>query len=136
MDLLRTTLGNRDLTRIEAAFAVAALGNWAFSILLAIYAYRQWGTGAVAVALVVRMLPSGLAALYTAMLVDRHSRRAVLVWASVPLAGAAAAAAAGTPLGVVLAFAAAFTIANTAHRPAQAALMPHLARTPAELSSA
>jgi Cyclic nucleotide-binding domain/Major Facilitator Superfamily len=140
MELLRTTLGNRDLTRIEAAFAVAALGNWAFSILLAIYAYRQGGTGAVAVALVVRMLPSGLAAPYTAMLVDRHSRRAVLVWASVAravsLAGAAGAAAAGTPLGVVLAFAAAFTIANTAHRPAQAALMPQLARTPAELAAA
>jgi predicted MFS family arabinose efflux permease len=140
MALLRTTLGNRDLTRIEAAWAVASLGNWAFSILLALYAYRQGGTGAVALALVVRMVPSGLAAPYTAMLVDRHSRRVVLVWTSVirtgSLAGAAAAAAAGTPLGVVLAFAAVFTIANTAHRPAQAALMPQLARTPAELAAA
>jgi 2-polyprenyl-3-methyl-5-hydroxy-6-metoxy-1,4-benzoquinol methylase len=66
------------------------------------------------------MLPSGLAAPYTAMLVDRHSRRSVLVWTSavrtVSLASAAAAAAAGTPLGVVLLFAAVFTIANTAHR--------------------
>ena len=140
MKLLRTTLGNRDLTRIELAWAAATLGNWAFSILLALYAYRQGGTGAVALALVVRMLPSGLAAPYTAMLVDRHSRRATLVWTSVirtaSLAGAAAAAAAGAPLGVVLVFAAVFTIANTAHRPAQAALMPQLARTPAELAAA
>ncbi len=37
---------------------------------------------------------------------------------------------------MVLAFAAVFTIANTAHRPAQAALMPQLARTPAELAAA
>ena len=140
MTLLRTALGNRDLTRIELAWATATLGNWAFSILLALYAYRQGGTGAVALALVVRMLPSGLAAPYTALLVDRHSRRAILVWTSVirtaTLAGAAAAAAAGTPFGVVLAFAAVFTIVNTAHRPAQAALMPQLARTPAELAAA
>ena len=106
MDLLRTTLANRDLTRIELAWASASLGNWAFSILLALYAYRQGGTGAVALALMVRMLPSGLAAPYMSMLVDRHSRRSVLVWTSVirtvSLAAAAAAAAAGTPLGVVL----------------------------------
>ena len=140
MDLLRTTLANRDLTRIELAWASASLGNWAFSILLALYAYRQGGTGAVALALMVRMLPSGLAAPYMSMLVDRHSRRSVLVWTSVirtvSLAAAAAAAAAGTPLGVVLLFAAVFTIVNTAHRPAQAALMPQLARTPAELAAA
>jgi hypothetical protein len=37
---------------------------------------------------------------------------------------------------VVLLFAAVFTIANTAQRPAQAALMPGLARTPAELAAA
>jgi Na+/melibiose symporter-like transporter len=140
MELLRTTLGNRDLSRIEVAWAAATLGNWAFSILLALYAYRQGGTGAVALALVVRMLPSAVAAPYTAMLVDRHSRRSILVWSSLiraaSLAGAAAAAAAGAPLGVVLVFAVAFTIANTAHRPAQGALMPQLARTPAELAAA
>lgn len=140
MKLLRTMLGNGDLARVELAWAASSLGNWAFSILLALYAYRQGGTGAVALALVVRMLPSGLAAPYAAMLVDRHSRRSVLLWSSVlraaALLGAAVAAAAATPLGLVLLFAAGFTIAGTAHRPAQAALMPKLARTPAELAAA
>lgn len=140
MALLRTMLGNRHLARVEVAWAAATLGNWAFSILLALYAYRQGGTGAVALALVVRMLPSALAAPYTAMLVDRHSRRAILVWTSVlrtaSLAAAAAAAAAGAPLSVVLVFATVFTVVNTAHRPAQGALMPQLARTPTELAAA
>jgi hypothetical protein len=136
--LLRTLLGNGELVRIELAWAASSLGNWAFSILLALYAYREGGTAAVAVALVVRMLPSAVAAPYAAMLVDRHSRRSILEWSAVlrtaALLGAAATASLG--LGVVLVFAAAFTIANTAHKPAQAALMPQAARTPAELAAA
>jgi predicted MFS family arabinose efflux permease len=138
--LLRTVLANRGLARIELAWAASSLGNWAFSILLALYAYRQGGTGAVAVALVIRMLPAGLAAPYAAMLADRHSRRSILLWSAVlraaALIGAAATAAAGAPLLAVLTPAAVFTIAGTAHRPAQAALMPQVARTPAELAAA
>ena len=140
MKLLRTLVANRDLVRVELAWAAASLGNWAFSILLALYAYREGGAGAVAVALVVRMVPAGLAAPYAAMLADRHSRRWLLTWSAlaraVALAGAAAVAAAGAPLGAVLAFAVVFTVAGTAHRPAQAALMPQLARSPAELAAA
>jgi len=140
MTLLRTMAANRDLARIEVAWAASSLGNWAFSILLALYAYRQGGTGAIAVALVVRMLPAGLAAPYAAMLADRHARRSILLWSAVLRAAAllatAATAAAGAPLGAVLVFATVFTIANTAHRPAQAALMPQVARTPAELAAA
>ncbi len=140
MTLLRTMAANRDLARIEAAWAAASLGNWAFSILLALYAYRQGGTGAIALALVVRMLPAGLAAPYAAMLADRHPRRSILLWSAVlravALLATAGAAAVGMPLGAVLVFATLFTVANTAHRPAQAALMPQVARTPAELAAA
>jgi predicted MFS family arabinose efflux permease len=140
MKLLRTLLGNGELARIELAWAASSLGNWAFSILLALYAYRQGGTGAVALALVVRMVPAALAAPYAAMLVDRHSRRRVLIWSAAlraaALLGAAATASAGAPLGAVLGCAVAFAIANTAHRPAQAALMPQVARTPTELAAA
>ncbi len=140
MGLLRTALGNRDLARLELAWATSSLGNWAFSILLALYAYRQGGTGAVALAVVVRMAPAALAAPYAAALADRHSRRSVLVWSAAArtaaLFAAAAAAAAGAPIGAVLVLGAAFSVANTAHRPAQAALMPLVARTPAELAAA
>ena len=140
MKPLRAMLANRDLALVQAAWAAASLGNWAFSILLALYAYNQGGTGAVAVTLVIRMLLSGLAAPYAAVLADRHSRRSILVWSvdlrAAALLGASAAAALGAPLGVVLVFATLFTIVSTAHRPAQAALMPQLARTPAELAAA
>ena len=39
MSLSRTMLGNRPLLRVELSWATAALGNWTFSILLALYAY-------------------------------------------------------------------------------------------------
>jgi hypothetical protein len=140
VSLLATVARNRDLALVGVAWAAASLGNWAFSILLAIYAYREGGTDAVALAVVVRMLPSAVAAPYAAMLADRHSRREILLWSALGraamLAVAAAAAAAGAPLGIVLLAAAAFTMVNTAHRPAQAAIMPQLARTPAELAAA
>ena len=133
-------LANRDLARVEAAWAAASLGNWAFAILLAVHAYGLGGAGAVAGALVVRMLPAALAAPYVAVLADRHSRRSILLWSSVlravALLGAAAAAGLGAPLGVVLVFAALFAITHTAHRPAHTALMPQLARNPAELAAA
>jgi MFS family permease len=138
--LLRTVLGNRDLARVELALASSSLGNWAFSILLALYAYRAGGTSAVALALVARMVPAGLAAPYAAMLADRHSRRSLLLWSAVAraaaLACAAAAAGAGAPLAVVIAFSVVYAVAATTHRPAQAALMPQLARSPAELAAA
>jgi hypothetical protein len=62
VSLLRALLANRDLTRVEMAWATAALGNYAFTILLALYAYRHGGTGAVALAVLVRMVPSGIRA--------------------------------------------------------------------------
>jgi MFS family permease len=140
MTLLRALLANRDLTRVEVAWAAAALGDYAFSILLALYAYGEGGAGAVALTVVVRMLPSGVVAPYTAMLADRHSRRAILIWASAAraatLLGAAVAAWQGASLAVVLVFGAANTIAFTAHMPAQMALMPLLARSPTELAAA
>ncbi len=81
MKALRAVLANRELHRVEATWAAASLGNWAFAILLALYAYRQGGTGAVATALVVRMLPA-VAAPYAAVLADPHSRRSILLCSS------------------------------------------------------
>ena len=52
------------------------------------------------------------------------------------LALAATAAAVDGPFGLVLGLAALCTVAGTAYKPAQAALLPQLARTPAEIAAA
>jgi MFS family permease len=140
MRLLARVAANPQIARVEAAWGAASLGTWAFSKLLALYAYERGGVGAVGVAALVRMLPSAVAAPYTAMLVDRHSRRVVLIVSalvrSALMAGIGVAVAAGAPLAVVLVLAAAFTVVSTAHKPAQAALLPQLARTHDELAAA
>jgi MFS family permease len=137
---LRSTLANRGIALVEGAWAAASLGTWSFTILLALYAYERGGTGAIGLAVLVRMLPAGVAAPYAALLADAHSRRAVLLVSTAARALLAAAIAVATgaeaPLSVVLVLAALLTVAGTAHKPAQAALLPGLARTPAELAAA
>jgi MFS family permease len=137
---LRSAIANRDLARLLAAFAASSLGTWAFMIVLSLYAYGEGGASAVGVAVLVRMAPSVLAAPYASMLADRHSRRLVLMAGGVTrallAAGAALAVSAGAPFAVVLALAALINIAGTAHKPAQAALIPQLSRSPLELAAA
>ncbi len=140
MELLRTALASSDVRRLLVGWLLTSIGTWAFTILIALYAYDEGGATAVGVAVLVRMLPSGPAAPSVALLADRYSRRSVLVGSSVLRAVAlvlvSAAVASGAPFALVLVLAALFTIAGTAHKPAQAALLPQLSRVPAEIAAA
>ncbi len=140
MAVLRTALASHDVRRLLVGWLLTTVGTWAFTILIALYAYQEGGATAVGVAVLVRMLPSGLAAPSVALLADRHSRRSVLVASSalraLVLALISAAVAAEAPFAFVLALSAVFTVAGTAHKPAQAALLPQLARMPAEVAAA
>jgi hypothetical protein len=46
---------------------------------LAIAAHKAGGAGAVALAVIARVVPGALAGLFTALLADRRSRRAILL---------------------------------------------------------
>ena len=137
---LRSALGTRELRHLQAAWAATSLGNWAFFILLSIYAFEADGAAGVGLAAVVRMLPAGLAAPFTSLLADRGSRRDLLMWSTLTralaLALAAAAVFAKAPFAIVLVVATVQTVAETAVKPAQSALLPLLARTPEQLGSA
>src|SRR3954471_14911353 len=140
MAALRSALANRDLARLLGAFAASALGTLAFMIVLSLYAYAHGGASAVGIAVLVRMAPSILIAPYGALLADRHSRRRVLIAGgllrAVFVVAVAVAVAADAPFAAVLVLAALTNIAGIAHKPAQAALIPQLARTPLELAAA
>jgi MFS family permease len=136
---LREALATPELRRVQAAGAASSLGNWVFFIVLAIYAFEEGGAPAVGVAALARMLPAGLAAPFTSMLADRHSRRDLLLEASLARSLAVALIVAAVlldaPLVAVLVLAAAQAVAWIAAKPAQAALLPLLARTPEQLAA-
>ena len=135
IDALATT----QLRRLQLAWTAASVGSWTFFIVLAVYAYNEGGATAVGVAALARMVPAGLAAPLAGVIVDRRSRRDVLLAITIGrallLAGIAAAVAVAAPLAVVLALSAALTALATAHKPAQAALLPALAETPRQIAA-
>src|SRR4051794_39550769 len=138
--LVREALATADLRRLQIAWAAAAVGGWAFMVALAVHAYAVGGAAAVGLAALVRMVPAGLAAPVMGHAADRFPRRDVLLAATLArallLAAAAAAVAADAPFPLLLVLATLFTVASAAHKPAQAALLPHLAPEPSRQAAA
>lgn len=137
---LRDVFANSGLRRVELAWAGSIAGEWSYVVALAVYAYDAGGPAAVGLVGVIRLLPSAFAAPFTALLADRYRRDAVmLVTALVRALGMGAAAAAvvvSAPAAVVYVLAGLVSLVETAFRPAQAALLPSLARAPEELTAA
>ena len=139
-DALREGLATRELRLYVLAGGAISLALWAFTVVLAIAAYGAGGTGAVTLAVIARVLPGAIAGPGTALLADRHSRRAVLLaltgGATALLAVLVLAAALSAPLGIMLVLVAAFSVITSGQGPAQAALLPSLVRNPRELAVA
>ncbi len=136
---LASALATAQLRRLQIGWAVSAVGGWVFFVALAVYAFDEGGATAVGAAALTRMVPAGLAAPLAGVLADRHSRRDVLLGSiavrALILAAIGAAVIAAAPLAVVLTLAALFTIVATAHKPAQASLLPSLVETPRQLAA-
>jgi MFS family permease len=128
------------MRRLQLAWLGSILGSGVYYIAVVVYAYGHGGAGAVALVSVLGMVPAAIAAPFTAALADRYPRRFVMVGADAVRAGlmgvAVASIGLGGPAWVVYAIVAASAIAATPFRPAQAALLPTLAQTPAELTAA
>ena len=139
-DALRDGLATRELRLYVIGGAATSLSLWAFTVVLAIAAYQAGGTGAVTLAVIARVLPGAIAGPGTALLADRRSRRAVLLVLTGGGAGLLAAlvvaAALGAGLAIILLLAAGFSVLASGQQPAQAALLPSLARNPRELAVA
>jgi MFS family permease len=135
----RAVFRNPDLRRIELALTGSVTGEWAYAIALAVYAFDRGGAAAVGLVGLIRFLPAAVSAPFAAVLGDRFRRGRVMVASDVlralAMAAAAAAILGGAPAGVIYALAGFVSVVSTAFRPAQAALLPSLARTPEELTA-
>jgi MFS family permease len=136
----RDVFANPGLRRIELAWAASILGTWAYGIAVMVYAYEQDGATAVGVVGMARWVAAAVASPFAAMLGDRYDRRWVMAasdLARAALIGAAAAAVySDAPSLLVYVVAGLVSISSTPFRPAEAALVPRLARTPEELTAA
>jgi MFS family permease len=137
---LREVFRNRGLRHLQLAWAGSIIGTWAYTIALVVYAYRHGGASAVGLVGLIRWLPAAVASPLSAILGDRYPRVRVMLGADLlrvfGLGGMAVCVLTHAPVGVVYVLAAAVAVISTAFQPAQAALLPSLARTPEELTAA
>jgi MFS family permease len=135
----RAVVGSPNLRRLVVAWALAIVGHWAYLVAVSVYAFMAGGSTAVGIITAVRLCVAAFVAPFVGVLGDRHQRERILLVSNLSrtgLIGAAAVAVfADAPPIVIYALAVAAAIATTAYRPAQAALLPSLARTPGELTS-
>ena len=138
--MLLAVLRNRRIAAIEAAYLGFTLAEWVQWIGMLVYAFNVGGATGVGIAVLVQLAPAAVVAPLAAVLGDRYRRDRMLVLAYL-LQGAAiialaAAIGAHLPVAPVYALAALANAAMTLTRPLQAALIPALAETPAELTAA
>jgi MFS family permease len=131
---------NPGLRRVQLAWAGSVAGDWAYAVALAVYAYGAGGAAAVGLVGLIRFVPAAVAAPFAGIIADRFRRERVMLAAdlvrAVALAAAAVAVFADAPPALVYVLAAVVSVVAMAFRPAQAAVLPSLARSPDELTAA
>lgn len=128
------------LRRALASFAAMWAGESAFMVALAVLAFSDGGAAGVGVVTAVRMAAAALLTPFLATVADRLRRERVLVGIGVlrtlAIGGAAVVTATAGPPVATYGLAAVATVALGLYRPAHSALLPTLARSPADLTSA
>ena len=137
---LASVFSNPGLRRLQLAFVGSIVGDWAYAIAVAVYAYDQGGPAAVGLLGVARYLSMALVLPLASTLADRYPRKWVMlvsdVLRAVLVLVAAVVIAADGPELAVYGLAIVTALVGTCFRPAQAALLPGLARDPGELTAA
>jgi MFS family permease len=137
---LQGVFHNRGLRQLQLAWAGSIIGTWAYAVALVVFAYSHGGASAVGLIALIRWLPAAVVSPFAAILGDRYPRVPVMLASdllrAVGLATMSVCVLMDGPVGVVYALAGTVAVINTAFQPAEAALVPSLAKTPEELTAA
>lgn len=136
---LATDFDSPARARLALGKVLTSFAAWSFAIGLAVYGFEAHGIVGVGVVALIRYLPGAAVAPIAGVLIDRASRRNVLVASAAAMAivliGATVAAALGAPPAVVFIFPGLYAIASAGYAPAESAMSPMLAQTPQQLSA-
>ena len=133
-------LANRALRKIFYAFAGSLIGDGVFALSAVVYAFLHGGATAVGVLAFIRYLAIAIAAPFTSTFADQYDRRRVMVVSDltrmVLVAAAAVLVGVHASRWLVFAIVVLVGLAGSAFRPAQASILPSLAREPDEIAGA
>ena len=136
---LRDVFRNPGLRRLQLAFGGSIIGDWAYAVAVAVYAYERGGATAVGVLGVIRYVSLAVVTPFAATLGDRYPRRLVMVASDATRAVlvfvGATLIASGSPPLTVYALAVVTSLCGSPFRSAQASLTPDLADGPSELTA-
>ena len=138
--MFATAFRNRSLLLIEAAWLAFNGAEWGIWLTLTVWAYTHGGPAAVSAIILVQLVPCIFVSPYLGAITDRARAGRVLsvglLISGVTMAGLALAMALGAPRMLVFILAPITSLALSVPRPAQAALLPSVVRTPLELTAA
>lgn len=138
--MLAAALRNAALRRVELAFLAFSGAEWAVWIAMTVFAYDRGGATTAGLVALAQLLPAAIVAPVAAQFGERYPAGHVLTFSyalqALAMGGTAGAMLTGAPAVTAYAGAAVAATAVTLTRPAQAALLPSLARIPDELTAA
>ncbi len=140
IEAIRTLGANRAILRVVIAYGGFTIGEWATWIAMLVYAFDRGGAAGAGIVALVQLAPSAVLGPILAGVGDRYPRERMLLGSYLAQAAAMAVVAIAllgdAPVPVVYGLAALSTLAITLTRPAHGSILPALARTPEELTSA
>ncbi|MGA2519489.1 MAG: MFS transporter [Acidimicrobiales bacterium] len=138
-EVFASSMRNRSLRRVELGYGLFIGAEWAVWISLLVFAYGHGGTSASTLIAVVQLVPSALLGPVLGALADRFRPGRVLLAGylaqALTMGGIALAMGTGAPTWVTFVLAPLLCISISVSRPAQAALLPSIVRTPDELTA-
>jgi MFS family permease len=87
----RGAFGNKQLRKLQLGGAGDVMGQWAYGVALAVFAYEQGGAKAVGLVALIRTIPAAAAAPFAAGLADHFPRVVVMTLANLTRSAATAA---------------------------------------------